>query len=76
MGYVIQSVLLKRSKFTRGQAYAWMREHHYPVHKIHATSESFHFRLVDPERLRGGRFRTIDLGDVGRMLVVYFGDEK
>jgi len=72
MGYVVQSVLLKRSKFDKGQAFAWMREHKYPVSKIHATPNFFRFRLIDPDRLKGAEFRTVDLGDVGSLVLAYF----
>lgn len=71
-GYVVQSVLLKRSKFDKKEAYEWMRDHSYPVMKIHVTYDYYHFRLIDPDRLKGARFRTIDLGDVGRIVVAYF----
>jgi len=71
MSYVVQSVLLKRSKFDKGGAYKWMREHEYAVHKIHVTPEYFHFRQVDPSRVKGAEFRTIDLGDVGKLVLAY-----
>lgn len=71
--YVIQSVQLRRDKFTKEGAYRWMREHHYPIHKIDVGPNFFHFRQQDPERLRGGRYRTIGLGDKGNMAIWYHG---
>ena len=72
MGYIIQSILLRRDKFSKGGAYEWMREHHYPIHKIDIGPSFYHFRLHDPDRLHGGQFRTIHLGDKGEMRIVYF----
>ena len=72
MSHLIQSVQLRRDKFTKGQAWAWVREHHYPAHKIDISTNYYHFRLVDPERLKGGRYRTISLGDKGHLIIYYF----
>lgn len=74
MTYVPQAVMLKRSKFTRGEAAHWMRSHGYhPIKEVHVSPEYFHYRLVDPARLAGGRFREIKLGDIGFLTVTYFG---
>ena len=72
-GYVIQSILLKRSKFEKGRAYAWMRDHGYSVAKLDVTPQFYRFRQVDSDRLKGGRFRMIGLGDIGEMVIVYMG---
>ena len=70
--YLIQNVSLRRDKFTREEAYEWIREHGYkPIKAVHVSPHFFQFRLIDPERLRGARFRTIDLGKVGHMIVSY-----
>lgn len=73
MTYLTQNISLRRDKFTKGEAIAWVREHGYkPIKPVHVSPHFYMFRLVDPDRLAGGRFRTIDLGDKGHMVVVYF----
>ena len=72
MPYTVQSVTLRRAKFTKGEAYDWARTHGYTTRKIDVTPQFYRFRQQDPERFRGGRFRTIDLGDVGHLIVVYY----
>jgi hypothetical protein len=73
MPYVVQNISLRRDKFSKGEAYAWIRDHHYhPIKEVHVSPHFFMFRLVDPERLHGARFRTIDLGKDGHMIVAYF----
>jgi len=73
MSYVVQNVSLRRSKFSKGEAMAWVRDHGYkPLKEVHVTPNFFQFRLVDPDRIRGARFRTVDLGDVGHLILAYF----
>lgn len=73
MPYVPQNVSLRRDRFTKGEAYAWIRSHGYkPIKEVHISPHFYQFRLVDPERLRGARFRTIDLGKEGHLVVAYF----
>jgi len=69
--YVIQSLSLRREKFSKGEAFKWIRDHGYKADKIDVGPHFYRFRQVDPDRLHGGRFRTIKLGDVGEMVVVY-----
>ena len=72
MSFVPQSVALRRDRFSKGDAYAWIRDHGYrPIKPVHETPAFFQFRLVDPERLHGGRFRTMALGDVGHLTLWY-----
>ena len=70
--YLVQSVLLRRSTFSKGDAFAWVRDHGYSASKVDITPEFYRFRQADPERFHGGRFRTVDLGDVGNLILVYF----
>jgi len=72
MKYVIQSLALRRDHFTKEEAYRWVRSHGYKADKIDVGPNFFRFRQVDPERLRGGRFRTIDFGKVAHATIVYF----
>ena len=71
MSYLVQSVTLRRDKMSKGEAYKWVRDHGYSAHKIDVTPHYYRFRQVDPERLRGGRFRSISLGDIGHLIVFY-----
>jgi len=72
MTFVPQSVALRRDRFTMNDAYAWIRDHGYkPIKPVHVTPEFYQFRLVDPERLHNGRFRTMALGDVGHLTLWY-----
>lgn len=69
--YVVQSLSLRRDKFSKGEAFAWVRKHGYKADKVDVGPHFYRFRQVNPERLAGGRFRTIALGDVAHMTVVY-----
>lgn len=70
--YLIQSVQLRRDKFSKGEAFAWIRDHGYKADKVDIGPHFYRFRQVNPDRLSGGRFRTIDFGDVGHATIVYF----
>ena len=72
MPYVVQSVTLRRRAFSKGDAFKWIHDHGYKSSKVDVTPEFYRFRQVDPERLHGTRFRTIDLGDVGHLILSYF----
>ena len=72
MPHVTQNISLRRDRFTKGEAIAWVRSHGYkPIKEVHVSPHFYQFRLVDPERLRGARFRTIDLGKEGHLTVAY-----
>ena len=72
MVYITQNISLRRDRFTKGEAIAWVRDHGYePIKPVHTTPNFYQFRLVDPDRLKGGRFRTIDLGDKGHLTLFY-----
>jgi len=72
MTYVVQNISLRRDKFTKGEAMDWIRKHGYrPIKDVHVSPHFYMYRIVDPERLRGARFRSVDLGDVGRMILAY-----
>lgn len=72
MSYLVQNISLRRDTMSKGEAIDWVRKHGYhPIKPVHVSPHFYMFRLVDPERVRGGRFRTLDLGDKGHMIVVY-----
>lgn len=70
--YVVQSVQLRRDKFSKGEAYKWVREHGFSANKIDVSPHFYRFRQQDPDRLQGGRFRQIKFGDVAEATIVYF----
>ncbi len=72
MPYVVQSVHLRRDRFSKGDAFKWVRDHGYKASKVDISPQVYRFRQQDPERLRGARFRTVDLGTVGNLLLAYF----
>lgn len=69
--HIIQSIAIRRDKMTKGEAYKWIRDHGYKADKVDVGPHFFRFRQVDPERLRGGRFRTIDFGNIAHATIVY-----
>lgn len=70
--YIVQSVLLSREHFTRDEAIDWVRKNNYHARKIDITPDYFRFRQVSPEALPfTARYRTIDLGKIGKLVVVY-----
>ena len=72
MAYLVQSVILHRSKFTKPEAYAWVKSHDYSVrYGVDITPEFYRFRQIPPERLTGFRFRSIPLGGDGYIIVAY-----
>ena len=73
MSYAVQSVQLRRDKFSKGEAFAWIRKHGYKAEKVDITPEFYRFRQIAPERLHGFRFRTVELGGDGYLTMVYSG---
>ena len=70
--YVVQSVLLSRDEFTQEQARDWIKKHGYKAQKVDVTQDYYRYRQVDPDTLPfTGRYRTIDLGKIGKLVVVY-----
>ena len=76
MSYLVQSVLLKRNKFTKDEAFRWVKLHGYKHHKVDMTHDYYRFRQIDPELLHLYYFRTIPLGDVGELIVAYSGKKE
>ena len=75
--YLTQSVILRRDKFSKGEAYKWVHDHDFTVrYGVDITPEYYRFRQVPPERLEGFRFRSIPLGDVGYEIIAYSGPQK
>jgi hypothetical protein len=70
--YIVQSVSLRRSSFSKGDAFAWVRDHGYSASKVDISPHFYRFRQADPERFHGAHFRTIDLGEVGHLILAYF----
>lgn len=76
MSYITQSVTIKRNKMSRYEADRWIKEHGYKLTKPDVTQHYYRYRQVEPERLHGFRFRTIELGDIGHLIISYSGPEK
>ena len=76
MAYLVQSVILKKDKFTKSEAFDWIKKHGYKHHNVDATPHYYRFRQVDPALLHLYRFREIPLGDDGYLVVAYSGPEK
>jgi hypothetical protein len=76
MSYLVQSVILKRDKMSRREADEWIRKHDYKLTSPDITPNYYRYRQVNPERLHGFRIRTIELGDIGSLLVAYSGPEE
>lgn len=76
MSYVVQSVILKRDAMTRREADRWIKEHGYKLTAPDITHEFYRYRQVDPDRLHHFRFRTIDLGHIGHLIVAYSGPKE
>ena len=51
MSSVVQSVVIKKSSFSREEATEWVREH-FNFKKIDETKSSWRFRQLSPETLR------------------------
>ena len=68
----VQTVLLRRSKFTEQEAKKWIKEHGYHLTMPDVTAHYFRFRQHKPFPSLMGRERMIPLGDVG-YLGVYYG---
>ena len=70
--YIVQSVLLSRHEFTQEQAQEWVRKHGYKASKVDVTQDYYRYRQADPDTLPfTARFRTIDMGKIGKLIVAY-----
>lgn len=74
--YTVQSILLRKDKFTKGEAFKWIRDHEYKADKIDVTPDYYRFRQYEPIHSVGLRYKTISLGDIGHLIVMYSGPEK
>ena len=73
MAPVVQSVLLRKDKFSLDEAKGWLLNHGYKFYKVDMTPEFYRFRQVEPKHLEllGYRARTQPLGDVGHLILFY-----
>lgn len=74
--YIVQSVLLKRDKFTRHEAFAWIHDHGYKADKVDMTPEYYRFRQHTPMVSPHLRYKTIGLGDIGYLVMIYSGRKE
>ncbi len=70
---IVQTVLLKRNKFTQSQAIQWILDHNYHYKKLDITKDYFRFRQYDPEPFLKAHYRprSISLGDDGYLVIMY-----
>lgn len=70
---IVQSVLLRKEKFSLDEAKDWILNHGYKLVKVDTTPEYYRFRQMDPKHLEilGYRARTQPLGDVGHLILFY-----
>lgn len=69
--YIVQSVILKKEKFTQREAERWIKENDYKLTLPDITQHYYRFRQVDPKMLHHFRFREVALGDIGYLVVAY-----
>ena len=69
---LVQTVLLRRSKFTQESARAWIKKHGYHLTMPDITPNYYRFRQFPPPPSLMGRERMVSLGDIG-MLGIYYG---
>ena len=67
----VQTVLLKRSKFTEQEAKKWIKEHGYHLTMPDVTAHYYRFRQFPPPSPLMGRERMVALGDIGYIGVMY-----
>ena len=57
----VQSLIFKKSKFTRASARTWAKKHGFKNSKVDITTNSIRLRQIDPGRCKSGSFRTKSL---------------
>ena len=76
MSYIVQSVILNRHALSRREADEGIHKHGDTLTAPDITHEFYRYRQVNPERLHHFRFRTIDLGHIGKLIVAYSGPKE
>jgi len=69
MKYIIQSIILRKDRFTQREAERWIREHNYKLTKPDITRDFYRFRQHTP--LPNVHYRTVELGKDGEMIIGY-----
>jgi hypothetical protein len=70
MGYFIQSIILKKSKFTQRESEEWIKKHGYKLTRPDVTQHFYRYRQHEP--MPNVRYRTVQLGDDGEMIIAYY----
>jgi hypothetical protein len=73
MKEIVQSVILKKSHFTREQAKKWVHKHGFKPSSPDVTPHYYRFRQHDPHRLEamGYHARNTPLGKEGYLVIFY-----
>lgn len=69
MKYHIQSIILRKSKFTQREAEEWIRKHNYKLTRPDVTRDFYRFRQHTP--IPNVHYRTVELGTDGEMIIGY-----
>ena len=71
--YLVQSIILNKSEFTKEEANYWIQSHHYKLTIPDETPNEYRYRQLDPSIIKTGHYypKTISLGDKGYMVVLY-----
>jgi len=72
-GGLVQSVLLKKSHFSKEEAKHWIVKHGYKLSTPDVTNRFYRFRQHNPRNLEAMhmRFRTIHMGEMGDLILAY-----
>jgi len=67
--YIIQSIILRKDRFTQREAEQWIRQHGYKLTNPDITRDFYRFRQQTP--LPNVHYRTVELGKDGEMIIGY-----
>lgn len=58
----VQSVLIPKSKFSKKEAYSFLKEHNFKHSKIHTTEQYYRFRQLEPNKSADYKVKTLPNG--------------
>lgn len=71
MSYFIQSIILRKDRFTQKQAEQWIRKHGYKLTEPDITHEFYRFRQHPVMEASLVRYKNVPLGDDGFLVIAY-----
>lgn len=66
----VQSVLIPKDSFTLKQAREWVKTHGYTGLGVDVTEDHYRFRQMTPRK--DGRYRTIELPNKVKLVLLYY----